>query len=230
MTLAEGIGFGVRFARLILYVVEVPLRYFGISRRPHISCDLVPVEIGPLPLFITAQFALVRQHWIGDIDKIPECRVRLSWYPINKLDDVTTAAGVWGETAMPPFKPIRTLTENDPLNFVPLFAIQSRPNQIKWTLGVDRLYVTDGMFMAQENPTHMLKEIESGIYWFMIDLLRGRKPPISFKWLLSISPGARSIRIEPAFEMLTTCSHSLQTINRPVGGPTEVVVTPLFSE
>jgi hypothetical protein len=106
--------------------------------------------------------------------------------------------------------------------------IQSRPKQIKGLLGVDRLYVTDGMFLAQEIPTHMLKEIVPGIYWFMIELLRGRKVPVSFKWLLSVSQHARCVRLEPALSILDSIKYAGFTIRRPVGGPAEVVVTDLF--
>jgi hypothetical protein len=52
---------------------------------------------------------LVRQHCIADIDKIADCRMRFSWCSTNKPDAVTSAVGVWGETALPPFKPIHTL-------------------------------------------------------------------------------------------------------------------------
>jgi hypothetical protein len=230
MTLAEAISVAARVLfRPLLISGEVVLRYFGIlSRRPRVSCDFDVVQFPSLPLQVSAHITLVRQRWMGDIDTIPECRVRLNWYRTDKPQDVSTVGGVWGDNTAPlAFTPARTLTENNPLNFIPLFMILSKPGQIRGKLDVDRVYVCDGVLLSQQAPTHMLRILDPGEYWFTVDLLRGRKPPVSFRWLLSISPGARFIQIEPALTMLEGLKYSKRTIRRPTDAPAEVIVSPL---
>jgi hypothetical protein len=231
MTLAETIRVTAWFFRPLQGVGEAVLRHLGIlNRRPDIACDFQIVEIPSLPLSINAHITLVRQRWIGDVDKIPECRVRLTWARTNKPEEVWAVGGVWGDTTAPlACTPVRTLSENNPLNFIPLFLILSRANQIKGKLDVDRVYVCDGAFLSQQIPTLGLTVIDPGEYWFTVDILRWRKPPVCFRWLLSISPGARAIHIEPSLDMLENLRYSKRTISRPIGGPVEVTVSPLFS-
>ena len=230
MTLAETISLAARLFRPLQSVGEAVLRHLGIlNRRPDISCDFQIVEMPSLLLSINAHITLVRQRWIGDVDKIPECRVRLTWARTAKPEEVWALGGVWGDITAPlACTPVRTLSENNPLNFIPLFLILSRPNQIKGRLDVDRVYVCDGVFLAQQIPTHGLTILDPGEYWFTVDILRGRKPPVSFRWLLSISPDVRTIHIEPSLGMLDNLKYSKRTISRPVGGPAEVTVSPLF--
>ena len=116
-------------------------------------------------LYVCAQIGIGRLRWIGEIRKIQECRVRISWAPTAQADARRAVAGGWANDLPSSFVRERTLSEGSPGLMLPLCLVLERSDQLRRRapLVPGRVYVVDGLLMA-DAPLEMLSALEPGTY------------------------------------------------------------------
>ena len=181
-------------------------------------------------LYVCAQIGIGRLRWIGEIRKIQECRVRISWAPTAQADARRAVAGGWANDLPSSFVRERTLSEGNPGLMVPLCLVLERSDQLRRRapLVPGRVYVVDGLLMAAA-PLKMLSALEPGTYWLSVELLSGAKWRRTFSWLLSIDDSARQLTLEPKTSDLDTVVGLPRVIiTRPADAPVTTTAEPRF--